>query len=72
MTVPPGRVRRSIPGVLNWMICWPTILGIPGRERLTLVRVYEELRNQGYDGSYDAVRRYAASLTCPNLRATFR
>ncbi len=33
----------------------------PRRERLTLVRVYEELRNQGYDGSYDAVRRYAAS-----------
>lgn len=29
------------------------------RERLTLVRIYEELRNQGYDGGYDAVRRYA-------------
>ena len=33
----------------------------PRRERLTLVRVYEELCNRGYDGSYDAVRRYAAS-----------
>jgi transposase len=32
----------------------------PKRERLTLVRIYEELRNRGYDGSYDAVRRYAA------------
>ena len=31
------------------------------RQRLTLVRIYEELRNRGYDGSYDAVRRYAAS-----------
>ena len=34
---------------------------LPKRVRLTLVRVYEELRNQGYGGSYDAVRRYAAS-----------
>lgn len=33
----------------------------PGRFRLTLIRIYEELRNRGYDGSYDAVRRYAAS-----------
>jgi hypothetical protein len=29
------------------------------RERLTLMRVFEELRGIGYDGSYDAVRRYA-------------
>jgi hypothetical protein len=28
------------------------------RERLTLIRVFEELRALGYDGSYDAVRRY--------------
>jgi len=33
----------------------------PKRERLTLVRIYEEQRNRGYDGSYDAVWRYAAS-----------
>lgn len=32
----------------------------PKRERLTLVRIYEELRGRGYDGGYDAVRRYAA------------
>ena len=31
------------------------------RERLSLVRIYEELAGSGYDGGYDAVRRYAAS-----------
>src|SRR6202040_1636912 len=29
------------------------------RERLTLIRIFEELRGLGYEGSYDAVRRYA-------------
>jgi transposase len=29
------------------------------REQLTLIRVFEELRERGYDGGYDAVRRYA-------------
>ena len=32
-----------------------------GRERLTLIRVFEELRGLGYEGGYDAVRRYARS-----------
>ena len=33
----------------------------PRRERLTLTRIFEELRALGYAGGYDAVRRYAAS-----------
>ena len=31
------------------------------RERLTLIRIFEALRGQGYEGGYDAVRRYARS-----------
>jgi transposase len=31
----------------------------PAREQLTLIRVFEELRERGYGGGYDAVRRYA-------------
>ena len=33
--------------------------GRASRERLTLMRVFEELRGLGYGGGYDAVRRYA-------------
>jgi transposase len=33
--------------------------GKASRERLTLIRIYEEVRALGYEGSYDAVRRYA-------------
>ena len=33
--------------------------GKAARERLTLIRIFEELREHGYEGSYDAVRRYA-------------
>ena len=33
--------------------------GKPSRERLTLIRIFEALRGLGYEGGYDAVRRYA-------------
>ncbi|WEK48976.1 MAG: IS21 family transposase [Candidatus Kaistia colombiensis] len=33
--------------------------GRSARERLTLIRIFEELRGLGYEGGYDAVRRYA-------------
>jgi hypothetical protein len=33
--------------------------GKTARERLTMIRNFEALRGLGYDGGYDAVRRYA-------------
>ena len=40
------------------------------RERLTLIRIYEELRDLGYEGSYAAVRRYAIAWRERVERAT--
>src|ERR1700677_1346065 len=37
------------------------------RERLTLIRLFEELRALGYEGGYDAVRRYARSWSREQL-----
>lgn len=39
----------------------------PPRERLTLIRIFEELRALGYQGSYDAVRRYAKTWRCDRI-----
>jgi hypothetical protein len=36
-----------------------TSAGKPLRECLTLMRIFEALRGLGYEGGYDAVRRYA-------------
>ncbi|SDX69495.1 Transposase [Albimonas donghaensis] len=36
-------------------------VGRSARERVTLTRIFEDLRGLGYEGGYDAVRRYAAS-----------
>jgi transposase len=44
--------------------------GKPARERLTLIRVFEELRGLGYEGSYDAVRRYAKKWRAERGAAT--
>ena len=39
------------------------------RERLTLIRIFEELRAHGYEGGYDAVRRYASAWAKTNASA---
>jgi hypothetical protein len=46
--------------------------GKPARERLTLIRVFEELRGLGYEGSYDAVRRYAKTWRARRRKPMYR
>src|SRR6202051_12236 len=40
------------------------------RERMTLIRIFEELRTLGYEGGYDAVRRYAGAWAHAKVSAT--
>lgn len=43
----------------SWSACWRRTAARPRRERLTLVRAHETLRELGREGGYDAVRRHA-------------
>ena len=51
---------RPVAGAARRVCCWRTRRKA-ARERLTLIRIFEELRGLGYEGGYDAVRRYAKS-----------
>ena len=42
----------------------------PAREQVTLVRIFEEFRERGYDGGYDALRRYARRWAKQHGQAT--
>ncbi len=57
------RKAQPLPKIGPWSAELDELLsaneGKAARERLTLVRLFEELRRLGYDGSYDTVRRYA-------------
>ena len=57
------RKARSLPRIGPWQEYLDRLLASnevkPRRERLTLVRIFEHLRGLGYEGGYDAVRRYA-------------
>ena len=56
------RETQPLPAIGPWQAELDRLLlingGKPSRERLTLIRIYEELCGLGYGGSYDAVRRY--------------
>ena len=57
------RGRQPLPRIEPWRDRLDGLLlaneGKPGRERLALIRIFEGPRGLGYEGSYDAVRRYA-------------
>src|SRR6202048_1185655 len=57
------RSRQPLPRIDPWRDQLEGLLleneGKPAREQLTLLRIFEELHAVGYEGSYDAVRRYA-------------
>ncbi|MGA8713451.1 MAG: IS21 family transposase [Roseiarcus sp.] len=57
------RSTQPLPKIGPWRERLDSLLlenqGKPARERLTLVRLFEELSAFGYSGSYAAVRRYA-------------
>jgi hypothetical protein len=57
------RSQQPLPRIGPWREQLEALLaendGQPPRERLTLIRIFEDLRALGYEGSYAAVRRYA-------------
>jgi len=57
------REQQPLPRIGPWQEQLDLLLASneakPSRERLTLIRVFEALRGDGFEGGYDAVRRYA-------------
>ncbi len=54
-------LTRLLPRIGPWREALNGLLaandGKAARERLTLIRIFEELRGRGYEGGYDAGRR---------------
>lgn len=68
------RSRQPRPRIDPWRKQLDDLLlaneGKPARERLTLIRIFEELRGLGYEGGYDAVRRYTKTWRAARGAAT--
>ena len=68
------RERQPKPKIGPWREELDRLLAVnaarASRERLTLIRIFEELRGLGYEGGYDAVRRMrpAGSASGPRRR----
>jgi len=69
-----GREVQPRPKLGRWTEALDRLLAAnakaPARERLTLIRIFEELRALGYGGGYDAVRRYARRWSKAHSSAT--
>ena len=68
------RERQPMPRIGPWQEQLEALLasneGQPSRERLTLIRIFEELHGLGYEGGYDAVRRFARTWSKARGAAT--
>ncbi|WP_375207657.1 IS21 family transposase [Hyphococcus sp.] len=57
------RERQPMPRLARWREELDSLLaanaGKARKERLTLIRIWEELKERGFEGGYDSVRRYA-------------
>jgi transposase len=69
-----GRQVQPLPKLGRWAEDLDRLLAAnaraAARERLTLIRIFEELRALGYGGGYDAVRRYARRWSKAHSGAT--
>ena len=68
------RSRQPLPRIGPWRERLDALLDEndrkSARERLTLIRLFEEIQGLGYEGSYAAVRRYAIAWRQERSSAT--
>lgn len=67
------RIRQPLPRIGPWQGQLEQLLtsnaSKASRERQTLIRIFEELQTLGYEGGYDAVRRFVRTWSQPAGRS---